>query len=545
MLLKRSKAATTIPKAGRLRAFRAAAFGVGVASVGLALCVRAAHGTGQFSFVKIGSPLGLESAFAAGLLLIVLVRCFRWRDASIQLEAVQGAQSRKQALAPLVGSLLFIAAVFSFNLHDSFVSDDYILVSRAMAHPGEAFRTFWLPGGDGAYRPVGNLYFSLVQNWAHADPFRWHLCSLALHLVNCGLLYAIVSSLWNSRVMPPAAALLFGFNGTRPEVVVWTAGSFDLLACCFTLAAIAYAVQRQPGSKTARDVVSLAFLALAILSKESAYAAPLVASGLAVAAGRWELFKDRLLSLGAALMCIALFAYRWWLFGGPGGYLNAATGTPQILSLNLILAGKALVLRIWAVLCFPVNWEAAPRSLLLALVLPVLCAGIGILVYAAPALRPRIAVSLIALTAGSVLPAIHLALVGQSALGSRVFYLPSIGLCVLLAYLGTSLKDIRLGVAMLILLGACWTAILAHNLQGWRRVALLAECTCGAGASAPLAAPLSHPPGQLAGVPFFANGFPECVSMKRQFRYQARLPGSAAPASGSATTRDQDAPRLP
>lgn len=517
-----SKFAANVP------ALSAAAIGLCVASIGLALGIRAAYGTGQVAGVRIGSPLGLESAFAAGLLLVVLVRSFGERNGPVQVEEAQRGQARKVALAPLACTLLIVAAAFAFNLHDPFLSDDYILVSRAIAHPSEAFRTFWAPGGDVVYRPIGYLYFSLVQTWAHADPFRWHLCSLALHLVNCGLLYAITGSLWTNRTLPPAAALLFGLNGTRPEVVVWTAASFDLLACCFTLAATACAMRRPAGSRSPRDVAALVFLALAILSKESAYAAPVVAAGFAVAAGRWDLFRAKLLSFGAPLLCMVLFAYRWWLFGGPGGYINAATGKPQILSLSPLLAAKALALRIWAILCFPVNWEATPRSLLLALAVPALCACLGFLVYAAPALRPRVAGSLLAMTACSALPAIHLCLVGQSALGSRVFYLPSIGLCVLLAYWCISLKDMRQRVAVLILLSACWAVILAHNLNGRHHVALLAESSCTAAAGAPAAQSLSQPPGQVNGVYFFSNGFPECVSMKRS-RWGLGQPDSSQP----------------
>ena len=103
--------------------------------------------------------------------------------------------------------------------------------------------------------------------------------ALAIHLANCALLYFIVKALWGQGPLAAVAALLFGLHGTRPEAVAWSAGNFDLLACAFTFAATLCALRR-------RTLAACAFVALAILSKESAYAAPAVMLGLAAAAGR-------------------------------------------------------------------------------------------------------------------------------------------------------------------------------------------------------------------------------------------------------------------
>ena len=155
------------------------------------------------------------------------------------------------------------------------------------------------------------------------------------------------------------AAVLFGLNGTRPEAVAWTAGNFDLLACAFTLAATLAILRRH-------ILLALPLLLLGILSKESAYAAPAVIFGFAAAGNRLRDSRIRLGLIASIAICAAMFAYRWILFHGPGGYIDPATGQPQVLSFHLGATLKALLLRVWANLLFPVNWDASARSAMLA-----------------------------------------------------------------------------------------------------------------------------------------------------------------------------------
>jgi hypothetical protein len=194
-----------------------------------------------------------------------------------------------------------------------------------------------------------------------------------------------------------------------------------------------------------------------------------------------------------------MFAYRWTLFHGPGGYIDPATGQPQVLSFHLGATLKALFLRVWANLLFPVNWDASAKSAILAAALPI---GSGAILYAACTnrLSRRIALSMLAVTIGALLPAYHLALIGDSLNGSRILYLPAVGFCVLCAHL---LQTKRLAAALLVVSTG---AILLHNLDAWHRNAVLADQVCaGATTQAPV-----H---DLNGVVFFANGYKECVEM--------------------------------
>jgi hypothetical protein len=112
-----------------------------------------------------------------------------------------------------------------------------------------------------------------------------------------------------------------------------------------------------------------------------------------------------------------------------------------------------------------------------------------------------------------MLPVLHLALIDQSAIGSRILYLPSVAFCM---WLGNSLGQRRLILGALTLSMA---GILTHNLAAWHETALLADRACRVVAAEPSASPVVQGlPRTIAGAYFFANGFDECVQMKRALR---------------------------
>ncbi|MCC7342161.1 MAG: hypothetical protein IT170_13865 [Bryobacterales bacterium] len=258
-------------------------------------------------------------------------------------------------------------------------------------------------------------------------------------------------------------------------------------------------------------------MSLALLSKESAYAAPLIGIVLLVTsekAANKKVWAFAALSIGLT----ALFAvHRLLLFRGPGGYVDALSGRPQILSLNPISTVKALSARVWEILFLPLNWDAG-ESWLAAAALLVYVGSLLLIGGRSAQLSKR---NLLLLASGAVLlvlPALHLALIGESLLGSRVLYFPSVAFCILLAAClptrGTLAKMCLLGIVS----GQC--VFLAHNLSGWRSASKLADTICEQGVSAGGSPP--EIPTQFRGGYVFANGYPECLAMKRMLSGQAR-----------------------
>lgn len=475
----------------------------GAACVAVLLSVRALEGPFQLGRLWVRSPLTLETVFTLIAGALLLMACRR-RDGF-------AGTPRSADLPLLLLALALTAFAFVPNLHDPFLSDDYILAGRATLDPQRITHNFVAPGGDGAFRPLGYIWYGLIHSFAGAHPFPWHACMLAVHLANCALLFAVVRALWGNALVSFTSALLFGLHGSRPEVVAWASDNFDLLACAFSLTA-AWCLFRPTASRSRLSAaLALVLLLMALLCKESAYAAPVVIFGLAAAGGRLRDRTVRLFLAGSVVVSVAMFGWRWSLFHGPGGYVDPSTGRPAILSLHLLSATKALCLRLWTILLFPLNWTG-PTGGWVAAALLLGCGAVVLLLWSSGGLRPRVVAWLLAATACAVVPALHLALVGESALGSRIYYIPAIPFFVLAGHVVAAVVSRKRAVVALAALALSTAILLEHNLRFWHRAALVADRVCDAAAQGKSVQVRTD---ALPGILSFGNGFKECVELKR------------------------------
>jgi hypothetical protein len=466
------------------------------------LAVRAAVGPFQLwgFHTKVNSPFVAESVYWFAFLGLLL-----FLHQSGPQPQTNNDTARNFPSSWLLPALCVIALAFVRNLADPFLSDDYIILNS----PPFTWQTFLAalhrPGGDGSFRPLGTVYYQVLKTIADTSPVKWHLAGLILHLANCALVFGIAWQLWRDRTKAALAALVFGLNGTRPEAALWTAGNCDLLACACVLGSLGLAIS---GSRSRlRFAVSLLLAAAGVLFKESAYALPLIALALAFAPSHNRgLRQFRPYLIGSTAVCAALFAWRWHLFHGPGGYIDPTTGQPAILSLHPLTAAKAVFIRTWDILLVPINWDA-PGTWWLPIAVIAAMAGLLLLTLTSRScVRRRTHLCLLAATCCAVLPAIHLALIGQSELGSRILYLAAAPFALLIGTLARQADRRTLAISIVMLAGMA--GILEHNLNAWRRAAIVARTLCSNGAE--------RAPGTLNGVFLFQNGLPECVAAERK-----------------------------
>jgi len=443
-----------------------------VAAVAIAiLALRSSLGP----FHPVNSPFATENIFWLAILgLLCLIP-----------QSSATPHSNKFPRIHLAIALSLIALAFARNLTDPFLSDDYILLNVPSFNWNVFLASLHAPGGDGSFRPLGTLYYQFVKSFAGASPLIWHAVGLALHLLNAALVFLLAWKLWRNRTAAIVATLVFGLNGTRPEAALWTAGNCDLLASACVLGSIILALNK-------KIIPSLALAAVGILFKESAYALPLIAFFVL-----WPARQFRRYLLGAVAVCAALFAWRWHLFHGPGGYLDPTTKQPAILSLHLLTAAKGVLLRIWDILLVPLNWDA-PASWWLPFALT--ASLLGILYLAATGSKKQL--YLIPATCCAVLPAIHLVLIGQSELGSRILYLAAAPFALLIGSLAIAAEKRTLIVCAIMLAGT--TGVLENNLNAWHEAAMQAQKLCRE------ASPNQSAPGTWEGVFLFQNGFEQC-----------------------------------
>jgi hypothetical protein len=114
--------------------------------------------------------------------------------------------------------------------------------------------------------PVTQASYLLEAQLFGLAPWHFHLLNVALHLLNCGWLYALGLRFGLRRSGALCALLLFGLHPVVAEPVSWVTGRKDLLSCCLGLSALWLA---GPPSVRRRQVASVVCYGLGLLSKPS------------------------------------------------------------------------------------------------------------------------------------------------------------------------------------------------------------------------------------------------------------------------------------
>ncbi len=449
-----------------------------------AIATRMFFGAFRIGPISVGTPLNPEGLFGLSITLLLL-----WRAGSDgEISAWNGRTAAAVSIG--IGAISLVALGRTLGLY--FLSDDFILVKIGNGFNAEALRyTVSHGGGDGFFRPLGYASLALDASLGGFRPWVWHAAGLLLHTINAVLVMFLARRLGAPLFAAGCAGALFAAHGIHTEAVAWIAGRFDLLATLFLLAGLLFLF-------AAKHFAALSCFALAALSKESAYVFPLLVAGYA-------LWKRQ--PLGRTIPYFALaaivFAYRWRLLGGIGGYVDPATGRPLALSLGLGSTLKAVGVRVWTGLFFPLNWSHDP-SLPLALLA---IAYMGVLLWLGVRAQAKSSVQFAfwALLI-SLIPVLSL-LAGSPALsGSRVLYLPSVWFAILL---GLALDGIparaRYVIASIAIVFQF--AALQHNLAFWEAASERVRTACATGAPAI--------PGWIDGVPALANGRGECIELAR------------------------------
>ena len=436
------------------------------------------------------SPLTAECALAVSVIAALLIAEPTSRTTDTP---------NPPAWAPII--MVFMAAAIAYLpvLSMPLITDDYTHMRQISS--GEAPDALGCLthacGGPRVFRPLTfATYWAEWDLWRNA-PVPRHAFDLLLHAA-CSVLFFLLAT--RLGVPPPfgwLAALLFAWNGIRPEAVAWPGARFDTLALLFSLTA-ALAVLRGvlPGGRVAW-ILSLFATAAACLSKESAYVLPLL---LAVLLGRGVLKSP-----GGALIAAnfgaaaAIFGWRWRVLNGIGGYVSEDGSTPTVLQFHAVALAKTFFARIWGILAFPVNWSRPPEWWLVA----ALAAGVigFLLLLRSRPDRKRVCLCL-AGVAIACAPPYNMLLIDSSLERSRYLDLATPAFSLLLVFACMGLPR-RVGMVTLGLLVAFQLAALEHNLRIWRSVSAARYDLCRSLAER---ARLASGPVVIQGVPLVVDG---------------------------------------
>ncbi len=202
-----------------------------------------------------------------------------------------------------IGSLFVLLAFLAFghSLWQGYSPiDDSYLIEQNLAVRGptlDHLKTVFTSYDPELYIPLTFVSYQLDYLLSGLDPAVYHLTNILLQAANGMLIAWLLFLLSKKKWLAVAAGLLFTVHPLHTEAVVWLAGRKDLLATFFFLLAYIFYL-RYRSRKKISYAQSILFFFLALLSKALAITLPavLLLSDLLIERRRWswQLFLDKI-----------------------------------------------------------------------------------------------------------------------------------------------------------------------------------------------------------------------------------------------------------
>ncbi len=220
----------------------------------------------------------------------------------------------------LLLSLFFLVlgfVVYTPSLNNDFVWDDVLLIRKSSIYFQKSPRLskILIPKNKrkrhGYYRPLLHLsMFADYKLWGK-NPFGFHLTNVLLFAIICSLFFIFASETLcklgykDSKPIAILASFFFVLHPMHVESVSWVSGRTDLLCTLFLLAAFTFHSQFEKKSHSL--FIAPIFFYLALLSKETALAFPLITLCFDLISKR---DKKRSFVINLSYIAIAFF-YLW------------------------------------------------------------------------------------------------------------------------------------------------------------------------------------------------------------------------------------------
>ncbi|MEX2273357.1 MAG: hypothetical protein WD690_17940 [Vicinamibacterales bacterium] len=377
-------------------------------------------------------------------------------------------------------------AIYAFSLNVGQFSDDFVLLSHAQ-------RWNILPSGWEHVRPLPVAIWATLTT-LDVDAAGLHALNIVLHGLNGFLLFRLASALGFTVEASSWAGLLFLVFPGAVETVTWISGLQDVLMTTFVLVFLIAALAD-------RWLYAILALAAALLSKETAVAAPLM---LLLA----TLIRRVNLRLAAAAFALAAMFAVFRLAVSPDREFFEIPSGYFLKEFGARLFGGLVV-----------GWTAAQLSTVPAIgVASVVSLGtlLGALLTRNINVRPAFVFLGWAVVAAA--PVYAYFYVTADLQGSRYLYLPAAGWSLFVSWLaavGSHRHLARCALAALVLIGAAGTIT---QQQRWQNASLLRDQVLWNARATALSLGCSNPsfenvPDSLDGVYVFRNGLPEALEL--------------------------------
>jgi tetratricopeptide (TPR) repeat protein len=397
----------------------------------------------------------------------------------------------------LVGVLILLAIIPYLNtLLNGFVYDDTMQILenpyiRSFDHLKEVFgTTVWSyigdMGGTNYYRPMMTFGYLICYQLFGPLAYGFHLTNLVLHAATVCILFFVSAELFEDRALAWLAAGLFALHPIHSESVAWIAAVTDLQMTLFYLLGFwCYLRVARPGGGTSQraQLGMVLCLGLGMLSKEQALTLPALAMLYEHfyrddrQETTWQQKVSRYGILWLAAM--AYLVFRTQMLGAFAPVLQR----PDLSWPQTILSAFALMGQYLGKLLWPVHlnafyvFEKSTTFLDLRVV-----AGVGGLIVCAVVFAllwrrdRRVSFGILWMLA-TLAPVLNAQWLAANAFTERYLYLPSVGFCWMLAWVGTAwwiwAKDREVAwrramVLVLTVLALLWVARIVTRNRDWR-----------------------------------------------------------------------------
>jgi protein O-mannosyl-transferase len=183
------------------------------------------------------------------------------------------ATPRFRLIAGAALIVILTCAIYFPSLRGGFLLDDDILLTKNnLVHASDGLPRIWFSTEPTDYWPLFNSAFWFEWRFWNINPTGYRAVSLAIHILNVFLLWAVLKRL---RI-PGAylAALLFAVHPVNVEAVAWISQLKTVLAMSFFLLSIWFYLKSEDDAFDGWYWLSLFVFLLAILSKGSVVILP-------------------------------------------------------------------------------------------------------------------------------------------------------------------------------------------------------------------------------------------------------------------------------
>jgi hypothetical protein len=421
--------------------------------------------------VAAGTSRARLNVMQASAVLVFLLAAFRcwmpWRKST-------PAESPQQSVLARLGPALIVGTlVWAPMLPFYFISEDFEHLTAAREPMIPSLVELSTRGQFGAFlRPVGFLSIFIDYRLFGESPVGYHVTNLAIHLLTAAGLYYLCVYAEAPRELAGCAALIYAVLPVHVETVAWMGARFDLLSACLGTWALALYMRFRRHGKWGAFVACLLLVCLAVLSKENAFVIPLL-----IIAAEWLLAPARRFGPPLAVLAVTatVFAYRWLVLGGIGGY--APTGRPIVFDFGLKTL-EGLLIRGPSLMLLGYNWhQPAGFAFLFAVGLTAALLLVSAW-HGEPGRNGRARLLFGFVWAVCAIAPTHSFLfINASMANSRILYFGSVGMALFVSQVIHGIRVPRVRETAMIFLPALLAIGALHNLTAWRWTSQLTKNT--------------------------------------------------------------------